>query len=178
VTGGRATVLRLRSAETGGLAEPVLVTGASRTSWALSQLLVAVAGSAALLLVAGVFTGLGYGLRGGRLSSGPDVGQLAVAGLAELPSVLAVTGIALLLFGLVPRVSAGAAWTVLGLVVFIGLFGQTLTLSHWVLDISPFTHAPHLPGGDVVAAPFLWLLLVFAATSAVGVTALRHRDLG
>jgi ABC-2 type transport system permease protein len=170
-----SVVLRLRSAETGGLAEPVLVTGASRTRWALSQLLMAVLGSAALLVVAGVFTGIGYALRGG---GGSDVGQLAGAGLAELPSVLAVTGIALLLFGLLPRVSVGAAWAVLGLVAFIDLFGQTLTLSHWVLDISPFTDAPHLPGGAVSAAPFLWLLLVFAATSAVGLTALRCRDLG
>lgn len=66
----------------------------------------------------------------------------------------------------------------LGLVVFIDLFGQTLTLSHWALDVSPFTHAPHLPGGGVSATPFWWLLLVFAAASAVGLTALRRRDLG
>ena len=60
-----SVVLRLRSAETGGLAEPVLVTGASRTRWALSQLLMAVLGSAVLLVVAGVFTGIGRARPGG-----------------------------------------------------------------------------------------------------------------
>ena len=70
------------------------------------------------------------------------------------------------------------AWTVLGLVVFIDLFGEALQLSRWLLDISPFTHAPRLPGGTVSAAPLLWLCLAALAFSAVGLVALRRRDIG
>jgi ABC-2 type transport system permease protein len=176
-----AVVLRLRSAETGGLAEPLLTTAVSRVRWALAQLLVAFAGSVLLLVVAGLFTGLGYGLRGGSLGSGGlggTVATMAGAGLAEVPAVLVFAGIALLVFGLMPRASIGVAWGALGLVAFLDLFGQTVSLSRWVLDIAPFTHIPHLPGGQVSAAPFLWLLLGFATTSAVGLAALRHRDIG
>ena len=66
----------------------------------------------------------------------------------------------------------------LGAVVVIGLFGEALQLSHWVLDISPFTHAPRLPGGPVSAASLLWLCLAAVAFSAFGLAALRRRDLG
>ena len=59
---------------------------------------------------------------------------------------------------------AGAG-TVLGAVVLVDLFGETLQLSHWVVDISPFTHAPKLPGGAVLAAPLLWLCLAAVAFS-------------
>jgi len=53
-----------------------------------------------------------------------------------------------------------------------------LQLSHWVLDISPFTHAPRLPGGPVHAAPLLWLCGVALALSAAGLAGLRRRDIG
>jgi ABC-2 type transport system permease protein len=53
-----------------------------------------------------------------------------------------------------------------------------LQLSHWVLDISPFTHVPRLPGGTVSASPLLWLSLVALALGAVGLAALRRRDIG
>jgi ABC-2 type transport system permease protein len=70
------------------------------------------------------------------------------------------------------------AWTALGLVVVIDLFGQVLQLPQWVLDISPFTHAPRLPGGTVSAGPLLWLGLIALACSAAGLAGLRRRDIG
>ena len=62
--------------------------------------------------------------------------------------------------------------------VVISLFGQVLQLSHWVLDISPFTHAPRLPGGSVSAAALAWLWAVALALAAAGLAALRRRDIG
>ena len=150
-----SVVLRLRTEETGQTAEPVLATATGRIRWALSHIAMAVAGAALLLAVAGVTTGLGYGLRAG--SAGTEVARMTGAALAQLPSVLVLAAIAVLVFGLLPRASVPAAWTALGLVVVINLFGQVLQLSHWVLDISPFTHAPRLPGGTVPAAPLVWL---------------------
>ena len=66
----------------------------------------------------------------------------------------------------------------MGVVAVIDLFGQVLQLSHWLLDISPFTRAPKLPGGTVSAAPLLWLCLAAVALSAVGLAALSRRDIG
>jgi len=70
------------------------------------------------------------------------------------------------------------AWTVLGAVVVIALFGQVLRLSGWLLDLSPFTHVPKLPGAAVTAPPLLWLGLAALALTAAGLTALRRRDIG
>ena len=58
-----SAVLRLRTEETGGLAEPLLATAVGRIRWGLSQVAVAVFGAAVLLALAGLATGLGYGLR-------------------------------------------------------------------------------------------------------------------
>jgi ABC-2 type transport system permease protein len=171
-----SVVLRLRAEETGGLAEPVLATATGRVRWALSHVTVAVGGAVLLLAVAGVATGLGYGLRAGP--AGPQVARMTAAAMGQLPSVLVLAAVALGLFGLLPRASVPGAWTVLGLVVVINLFGQVLQLSHWVLDISPFTHAPRLPGGTVTAAALLWLCALALAASVAGLAGLRRRDIG
>jgi ABC-2 type transport system permease protein len=171
-----SVVLRLRAEETGGLAEPILATATGRVRWALSHVTVAVGGAALLLAGAGVATGLGYGLRAG--SAGPQVTRMIGAAMGQLPSALVLAAVALALFGLLPRASVPGAWTALGLVVAINLFGQVLQLSHWVLDISPFTHAPRLPGGTVTAAPLLWLCGLALAAAAAGLAGLRRRDIG
>lgn len=75
------------------------------------------------------------------------------------------------------RASVPGAWTALGVVVVIDLFGQVLQVSHCILDISPFTHAPRLPGGTVSAEPLLVLCLVALALAATGLAALRRRDI-
>ncbi|HMI25045.1 MAG TPA: ABC transporter permease [Streptosporangiaceae bacterium] len=175
-----SAVLRLRAEETGGQAEPLLATAIGRTRWGLSHIAVAVVGTAVLLAVAGVAAGLGYGLRTG--SAGPEVARLLGAGLAQLPASLAVAGAAVVLFGLAPRASVAGAWTVVGVLVLIALFGQVLRLSQPILDVSPFTHVPKLPGAAVTVhstgAPLLWLSLVVVALVATGLAGLHRRDIG
>jgi ABC-2 type transport system permease protein len=171
-----SVILRMRAEETADQAELVLATATGRVRWALSHIAVAVAGTALLLAVAGVAAGLGYGLRTG--SAGTQVARMAEAGLAQLPSALVLAGVAVAACGLLPRVAVPVAWSALGLVVLINLFGQPLQLSHWVLDISPFTHAPRLPGGTVTAAPLLWLCALALAASIAGLVGLRRRDIG
>ena len=170
-----SAVLRLRAEETGGQAEPLLATAIGRTRWGLSHIAVAVAGTAILLAVAGVAAGLGYGLRTG--SAGPEVARLLGAGMAQLPASLTVAGAAVVLFGLLPRASVAGAWTVVGVLVLIALFGQVLRLSQPILDVSPFTHVPKLPGAAVTGTPLLWLSLVVVALVAAGLTGLRRRDI-
>jgi len=175
-----SVVLRLRTEETGGQAEPLLATATSRIRWGLSHIAVAIVGTAALLAVAGVAAGLGYGLRTG--SAGPEVARLLGAAMVQLPASLAVAGAAVVLFGLAPRASVAGAWTVVGVVVLIALFGQVLRLSQWVLDVSPFAHVPKLPGAAVTlhttGAPLLWLGLAAVALAAAGLAGLRRRDIG
>jgi len=124
---------------------------------------------------AGVATGLGYGLRTG--GAGPEAARMLGAAIAQLPAALVIAGVAVAAFGLAPDAGAAASWTALGLVVAVSIFGPTLQLSHWVLDLSPFTHAPRLPGGAVAVAPLAWLSALAVALALFGLAALRRRDI-
>ncbi len=171
-----SAVLRLRSEETDGRADPLLATSVSRISWGLSHLLIAAGGTILILAATGLGTGLGYALR--SPGGGSELGQLVGAGLAQVPAALVIAGLAAALFGLAPRFCAAGGWTALGIVVLMLFLGASLQLSHWVLDISPFTHTPKLPGGTVSAAPLVWLSAIAVALAAVGLLGLRRRDIG
>jgi ABC-2 type transport system permease protein len=86
--------------------------------------------------------------------------------------------VAALAFGAVPDGCIAVAWTAVGVAVLLDIFGPMLQLSHWVLDISPFTYVPRLPGVAVTAAPLFWLSVIALALSAAGLAALRRRDIG
>ncbi len=169
-----SAVLRLRSEETSGHADSVLVTSVSRVKWGLSHLLIAVAGTALILVLAGLAAGLGYALRSGGTA---EIGPLVVAGLSQLPAALVIGGIAAAFFGLFPEASIGIGWSALGVAVLILFLGAALKLSHWVLDISPFQHLPKLPGGTVTATPLIWLSAIALALGLAGIIGLRSRDI-
>jgi ABC-2 type transport system permease protein len=88
-----------------------------------------------------------------------------------------LAGLALALFGLVPRATA-AAWAALALCLFIGLFGQLIDLPRWVVDLSPFQHVPALPSESFSVAPVAALTAVAAALRAAGMAGFRRRDAG
>lgn len=178
VTAGYAVsaVLRLRSQETAQLADPVLAGPAGRVRWAASHLMVTAAGTAVVLAAAGLGAGLGYGLRAGDV--GTQLPSLLGAALVQLPAVLVVAAVAMALIGALPRLAAAGGWTALTLAALITLLGSALRLGQPLLDISPFGHLPRLPGAPVTATPLLWLSAVVLALTAVGLAALRRRDIG
>ena len=91
---------------------------------------------------------------------------------------MVVAAVAVLLFGLLPWESIGLAWTAVALIGTIGVFGPPLQWPAWMMDISPFTQIPKLPGGTAPAAPLLWLSAVALTISTAGLIGLRHRDFG
>jgi ABC-2 type transport system permease protein len=91
------------------------------------------------------------------------------------PAVWVVVGATVALFGLVPR-AVVAAWGVLGACVVVTILGPLLDLPDWVLDLSPFRHAPRFPVDDLRLAPLLALVAATAVLALGGVAGLRHRD--
>jgi ABC-2 type transport system permease protein len=62
--------------------------------------------------------------------------------------------------------------------VFVGpMFGPSLGLPTWLLDLSPFTHVPNAPAVAVSIEPVLGLGVAFVLLSAAGVILLRRRNL-
>ena len=171
-----SAVLRLRTEETGNLAEPVLATATGRIRWGLSHISVAVGGACLLLATAGLSAGLGYGILSGSVST--QVPRLLGAAAARLPATMALAAVAVLLFGLLPWESTGLAWSAVALAGVITVFGPPLQWPAWTMDISPFTQTPKLPGGTVAAEPLLWLCGITLALVVAGLAGLRHRDIG
>jgi ABC-2 type transport system permease protein len=175
-----AVALRLRSEESEQLADPVLATPTGRIRWAGSHLLVGAVGTALLLAVAGLSTALGDGLTSGGLTSGGlavQLPRLTGAALAQLPAAWLMGGLAVALFGLVPRVTGLAAWTAFGVITLLTVLGPEIRLAQWVLDVSPFTHVPKLPGVPFTVTPLAGLLAVAVALTVAGLAGFRRRDL-
>ena len=171
---GISTAMRLRTEETALRAEPILATRVSRTRFAASHVVVALAGSTLLMLTVGVFAGFAHGAAGGDMS---EFGRVLVAALVQLPSVWVLTGITVLVFGLAPGLIM-AGWGALVVFLLLGQLGPIFELPQWAMDLSPFTHTPKLPGGEFTATPLVFLTLVAAALVAAGLTAFRRRDIG
>lgn len=167
-------LLRLRSEET-GTAEAVLATATGRLRWLASHVICAVAGAAVLLGLAGVTSGLVYGLAENDIAG--KVVDLTGAALAQLPGALVLAGFAVAAFGLLPRLAVGLAWAGLAISLVFGLLGDLLNLPQAVQDISPFSHLPTLPGTEATAAPLVALVAVAAALGAAGLASFRRRDL-
>ncbi|HMG30029.1 MAG TPA: ABC transporter permease [Jiangellaceae bacterium] len=168
-------LLRMRSEESAGRVEPVLAASVPRTRWMWSHVAIAACGAVLLLTLMGLSTGLAYGLVVDDV--GTQTSTLIGAALVQAPAVLALAGLAVAAFGLLPRLAAAVSWAVLALCVLIGQLGQILGLPQAVLDLSPFSHVPAAPADDVTALPLLALLLVAAALTAIGVASFRRRDL-
>jgi ABC-2 type transport system permease protein len=165
-------VLRMRSEETAGRVEPLLATALGRRRWAGSHVTVSAVGT---VLVLGA-TGLGTGIADALASH--DAGRVAVltgSALALVPAVWVLAGVAVALFGLVPR-AAPAAWGVLGACFLLAYLGPLLSLPDWVMDLSPFTHVPLLPAADFALGPLAALTAVAAVFTVAGLVGLRRRD--
>lgn len=168
-------LLRLRAEETSGRLESLLATAVGRGRWVASHVVVAVAGSLILLLVAGLAAGLTYGAAAGDVGAG--VADLTGAALVQAPAVLVLAGVVVLVFGLAPGASSGAAWGALALCLVVGQLGALLKLPQAVRDLSPFSHLPALPAVDVRVLPLVLLTAVAALLLWAGTALFGRRDL-
>ena len=168
------SALRVRSEETSMHADLVLATPVSRWRFATSHLAIAFAGSVVLLAVAGLATGLTYGLAGGGMGSVP---RLFGAALVYAPAMWIMVGLAIALDGLAPR-WVGASWLILAACLIAGFLGPVMGLPGWVQDLSPFERVPQLPAAPLTILPLLVISAVAAILTLVGLAGLRRRDIG
>ncbi len=162
----------LRQEETEGRLEPQLAGTVSRTRWLGAHLAVVLVGLVVILGASSAVLGLASSsVTGGAGSVWSAVG----AGLAYVPAVLVVAGLAAALFGILPR-GYLAAWGAFGVVTFIAFLGAGLQMPQWLLDVSPTTHVGTPPQGDVSAVALAVLVLVAMALTAAGLVGFRRRD--
>jgi len=162
----------LRSDEAKGLLESQLAGGISRDRMILDRFIVGTASTALLLVLGGASFGLSYGAVANDMS---QVGKLAVDALIYLPGIMAITGVVVLLFGLIPRATIPVTWFIYGMMYFVVLLSDALKIPQWVLNIIPFIGTPRVPYQDFNASVFGYLAaaIVFVALGMIG---LRNRD--
>ena len=157
-------MLRLRTEEALHHADPLLSTRVGRLRWAGGHLLFAVGGSLWLLLVVGLACGASVA---SALGEPRYVGELVIGALAQLPAVLVLVGIVVFTIGVAPRATA-LGWAALVAFLLIGELGPVLRLDQRILDLSPYTQLPKLPGGEVTARPLIGLTVIALALMGIG----------
>jgi len=169
-------MLRLHHDEAEGTLEPVLGTAVSRLRWLGAYAVNALAGATLLILVFAA----AMGIIGGHVLGGtaPLLHDLVGAALVQLPAIGVLGAAVVAILMLVPRWSAGLSWALVVGSIFVGpMFGPSLGLPTWLLDLSPFTHVPNAPAVAISVTPVLGLGLVCVLLAAAGILVLRRRNL-
>jgi len=166
--------LRLHQEEASQRAETLLAGAVGRTRWLASHLVIAILGSAAALMIAAVAAGVAWGSAAGEV--GNKLSMALGTAAVQLPAIWLSVAVTVALFGLLPRYTP-VAWG--ALVAFIALYmlGSLANSPQWLLDLTPFSHTPHVGSGSFVATPLIWLLVIDVALITLGVMAFRRRDI-
>lgn len=134
-----------------GLTAIVLSAPVSRRQWLAARVLVLACGSAGVL--AAMALGLAVGavpslsVQDSSATAEPWVlvGGIAAGLAAQLPAGLLAGAWLLALHALAPRLARPLGWGAYLLALGISVLGPVARAPQWVLDLSPFTHVPHLP---------------------------------
>ncbi|MBB5868158.1 ABC-2 type transport system permease protein [Allocatelliglobosispora scoriae] len=170
-----SAALRLRTEEAALRSEPLLATRVSRLGWAGSHLVFALLGPVVAMAAMGLAAGLTYGATTGDI--GHELPRSLAGALVQLPAVWLLAGLAVAALGFLPRLAPAVAWVGLGICLLLGQLGAALQLGQALLDLSPFTHVPHIPGGTIAALPLVVLSVIAAGLIGAGLAGLRRRDM-
>ncbi len=153
--------------------ENILVRPVSRSRWLGGQIVLTMAATTALATFCGVAIWAGARLTGADVSLAHGLQSM----LNTLPAAAVCGGLAVALFGLLPRLTvAGSAGATVAVVV-VQMIGPPLGWPDWVVDLSPFHHLAMVPAQAFAFTPALVLLTVATLLSLIGVRSFVHRDL-
>lgn len=167
-------VLRLRSEEIHMRAEPLLSASVDRVKWAVSHIIIAILGSIIIMGVIGITSGLSSGYIAGDVAG--ELSKTMSASLTKLPSIWVMAGIAVLLFGLLPKIATGLSWAVFGTFLMIQLIWELGQVSQTIYNFSPFAYV--YPNHSITAIPIIILTMIAGALTASGLVGFRHREIG
>ena len=161
-------VVRVFNDEQSGLGEAVLAGAVSRWRWLLTAVAAAIVGSAVLMFFAGLGNGLGAGLTIGEPET---IWRLTLAGLAYVPAMATIAGLAALAVALR---HPWIGWLAVTFVIISLYLGALLRLPQWLLDASPVgqTKAP----SEYSAVALTVMVVVAAALTLAAGAIYRRRD--
>jgi ABC-2 type transport system permease protein len=165
------------SDEHDGRTEQVLATATSRSRAFLATLVVGIVGVTWLLVVAGVALAVGVGNAGPEEAGDHSFARMVGSALSQAPAVWTVVALAVLCFALRSR-WAPLGWGIVVVFATLGQIGELLGLPDWVLDLSPYTHAPRMPLEDFAVGPAVVLSVIATLLLMASWLSYRSRDIG
>ena len=98
--------------------------------------------------------------------------------LVQLPAIGVLGATVVTVVMVLPRWSVGLSWALVVFSIFVGpMFGPSMGLPTWLLDLSPFTHVPNAPAVAISYGPVLGLSVAGVLLAAAGILVLRRRNL-
>ena len=170
-TGWRLGAVRQEEAD--GHLDNLLSRGVVRWRWLTVTAVYAFLAAVVLVVVSGASL-----WAGARLVEAPLTAAQVVEPMAgTLPLVALFTGLAVLAFGVVPRLTVAVPVTLAVVGYLLDTFGTMLEWPDRVLALSPFHHLARLPGSPMATAPVLLMTAAGLVAAAVGVAWFARRDL-
>jgi polyether ionophore transport system permease protein len=153
--------------------ETLMALPLGRLGWLTGRLALAVGGTIALALAAGVLAWAGAATQ----NVAPSLPRMLEAGANCLPTALLFLGIAVLAYAVVPRAAAGIAYGLVTVAFLWQLVGSLLGVPKWLVDITPFAHVASVPVQSFRAGAAAVMVAVGLVAAAAALPAFRHRDL-
>ncbi len=169
-----SAALRMHTEEAAGRVDPLLATPVGRARWAGSHLAVTMGALLGLMAIGGLAGGLGAAL---VLNDPSRILGMLGGGITMAAGVAVLGGIAFLVCTAAPRLAL-LAWVPMVLAAFLSMFGRSLGLPSWLMDLSPYQHVPALPAAQFDLVPIVALSLVTAGVITAGLLILPRRDVG
>lgn len=158
-----------------------MLAGPLRATRATAVALVIVAAAALLIglaTTATMLTGTALWLGVAASGSGEVTWDDAVRSvLNTLPVVILIDGLAVLSFGLLPRLTVAIPVTVTVVGYIVTLVGPALSWPAWVLNLSPFTHLAWVPAAPWAATSGIVTTCLGLALLGVGLLTFHRRDI-
>jgi ABC-2 type transport system permease protein len=162
-----------RQEEADGHLDNLLTRGVVRWRWLAVTALLAFVAALVLVLVSGAGLWAGAWL----VDAPVTVSQVAEPLAGTLPLVALFTGLAVLSFGVAPRLTIGVPVTLAVVGYLLDTFGAMLEWPDWLLSASPFHHLARLPGAPMTLTSVLVMSAVGVVAAASGVVAFARRDI-
>ncbi|MGY1455182.1 hypothetical protein [Streptomyces sp. SS8] len=161
-----------RAEEAAGRLESTLTRPVSRRRWLGGHILLALAAS---LLIAAVAA---LAVWAGSVAGGADVEAAGAFGsvLNTLPVVVLLTGLAVLVYGIAPRLTVGLPVAVAVAAYLVETIGTALDWPEAVLDLSPFHHLATVPVEPFEPLPAAVMTGLGLSAVLAGVAAFQRRD--
>ena len=166
--------LKLRAEEKEGRVEHILSRSVSRVKYLLGFTVIAFVISVLMQIA----TAAGLYIVAATGEKNPfTFGGLIQAYLAYVPAIWVMISIAVLLIGLLPKLS-GVIWGYYGIVCFLVFMGgMPGLLPEWMTSVSPMKFVPQLPLEELKFTPLLMMTGIAVSLTAVGIAGYGKRDM-